>query len=372
MNFYTLFTKTQNVHLLKDVGMIPENMAMFDDVNSYVVTYKNGDYPYLGHEICNLRMIFLKKRFGKILDGVNFIRTNSKTIDVLNIYHLNFASFIYCIAAKAYLKKSSKIYLKLDAGYSEVTKVATKDIRGWIKRRTLELADVVSAETSEIVEKLQGVSGKKIYFITNGCYSRKKKETDYRIKENTIITVGRLGTWPKNTEMLLDAFVKSSEFHDWNLKLIGSYSNEFRESVEKLKRTHLELKNRIELLGEISEPSRLAEEYEKAKVFVLPSRFESFGIVLVEALMWGDYIVMSDKIPTYKDIIYNEQAGYVFDSYDSETLASAIVNATQKKIDWKIKCLNDYEFIEKNYNWTMIVRSLKGILENESRISDIK
>ena len=39
MNFYTLFTRTENVHLMKDVGMIPEKLAQnYPNVNSFLVT----------------------------------------------------------------------------------------------------------------------------------------------------------------------------------------------------------------------------------------------------------------------------------------------------------------------------------------------
>ena len=68
MEFYTLFTRTENIHLLKDVGMIPETLAAeYDDVASYIVTYKNGDYPYIGREICHARPVFLKKKLGKYI-----------------------------------------------------------------------------------------------------------------------------------------------------------------------------------------------------------------------------------------------------------------------------------------------------------------
>ena len=63
MTFYTLFLRTENAHLAKDIGMIPETLAKeHPDVKSHIVTYENGDYPYVGQQIKHTKMIFVKKR----------------------------------------------------------------------------------------------------------------------------------------------------------------------------------------------------------------------------------------------------------------------------------------------------------------------
>ena len=49
--------------------------------------------------------------------------------------------------------------------------------------------------------------------------------------------------------------------------------------------------------------AELEELYRKAAVFALPSRWESFGIVLAEALFEGCYLVGSDCIPPLNDLI---------------------------------------------------------------------
>ena len=50
LNFVTLFPQCQNIHLVKDVGMIPYVMHRDMGYDSYVMCYKNGDYPYLDTE----------------------------------------------------------------------------------------------------------------------------------------------------------------------------------------------------------------------------------------------------------------------------------------------------------------------------------
>ncbi len=118
--------------------MIPEALASgFPDVKAYLVTYQNGEYPYYGSEIKHLRLVFIKKRFGKYIDGIRFLKKHADEIDVLNLCHLNLFSFLYSLNAKKYLKKTAKIYLKLDADEGEADKLRKCEAVSRVKHRTL-------------------------------------------------------------------------------------------------------------------------------------------------------------------------------------------------------------------------------------------
>ena len=72
--------------------------------------------------------------------------------------------------------------------------------------------------------------------------------------------------------------------------------------------------------------------YSQAQIYVLSSRWEGFGLVLVEAMAHGLPIVSSD-LPTSKEIM-GDNALY-FPSGDTKTLASKLLEAAQ--IDWPTK-----------------------------------
>lgn len=363
MNFYTLFTRTENVNLLKDVGLIPETLAKnYDEVNSYVVTYKNGDYSYVGKEITHLKLLFLNKRFGKILDGIRFIIDNSNNIDVLNIYHLNLSSYIYCMAAKLFLKRDSKIYLKLDANPAEIDKLRKHDLRAYIKKKTIQMADIVSGETSVIVEKLVKEVNPKIKLIPNGYYNPDAKMSDYLKKKNRIITVGRLGVEPKNTELLIDAFVKNASNHNWELRLIGPYTNKLKEKVDYLLNVKPELLGRIELVGEINDKKKLSKEYEEAKIFAFPSKCESFGLVLTEALMAGDYLLVSDGVPAAYDVIYSDTAGRIVKNDSLIEWVEAIDYVVNVDMDYERICSEGFRKANALFCWDEIVKRIFELL----------
>lgn len=363
MNFYTLFTRAENVHLLKDVGMVPETLAAeFSDVNSYLVTYKNGEYPYIGKDIKNMKMIFLKKRLGKYIDGILFIMNSAKDIDVLNIYHLNLSSFIYCIAAKIFLKKEAKVYLKLDLGPAEIEKIRKKDIRSWIKKKTIEMADIVTGETSILVNQLNEEVNSKIKLIPNGYYNPFARMSDFTKKKNRIITVGRLGAEPKNTELLVDAFVERATEHDWELRLIGPYTDKLYEKVNEIMKRVPQLSGRIKLTGEITDKEMLSKEYEEAKVFAFPSKWESFGLVLTEALMAGDYLIVSDAVPAAYDLIDSDEIGKIIKSEDTYKWTEAIGAIVNMDFDYKKMCKDGYNKANAQFNWVAIAKNLRETL----------
>ena len=113
MRFVTLFLKTRNVHLTKDVGMLPYLLHKLHATDSSVVTYKNDEeYSYIDDEVKGLKLEFVEKTGGGIIfDGVRYLAQNASKIDVLNTYHLNLSSYVYGIVYKRF-NPNGRIYLK--------------------------------------------------------------------------------------------------------------------------------------------------------------------------------------------------------------------------------------------------------------------
>ncbi len=362
MNFYTLFTRTENIHLLKDVGMIPEALASgFSDVKAILVTYQNGEYPFYGTEIKHLQLVFLKKRFGKYIDGIRFLKEHADEIDVLNLYHLNLSSYLYCLAAKKYLKNTAKIYLKLDADEGEVGKLRKHGPVAWVKHRTLRMADYVSAETKYLVDRLQKETDAKIEYIPDGVYGERDHPACGN-KWDRILTVGRLGTYQKHTELLIDAFLASMDTHNYQLRLVGIYTAEFAEKIKKLQEKNPEVGKRIELVGEIKDQVLLQEEYEMAKFFAFPSRWESFGLALLEAYQAGCYLLTSSYVPLSYDIIENGKNGEIIAEDTVDAWTEAITRNIKTEPDWNALCKEGFRVTKEQYSWNNIVKRLYRLI----------
>ena len=102
--------------------------------------------------------------------------------------------------------------------------------------RTLRQVDLLTVETQCLYDRLYKEFidvydiKLKLVLMPNGFDEETLKtlsivEKDFGHKENIMITVGRLGTYQKNTEMLLNA-LDLMELRDWKVYLIGSISED--------------------------------------------------------------------------------------------------------------------------------------------------
>ncbi|MCR5525787.1 MAG: glycosyltransferase [Lachnospiraceae bacterium] len=360
MVFVTLFTRLKNVHLLKDVGMIPYMLHRDYNVNSIMVSYKNDEsYPYLEKEVKGLKVKFLKKdMISPIIAGAKFVWKNASGIDVLNVYHLNLSSFVYLLIYKLRKKPGGKGYLKLDMDLKGYKRLLMPNPVGFIKRMTIRLADVVSVETTLIAGWMEKKYGPRIIYIPNGFYTDEEQPVKTFNKENMILAVGNLGTYAKATDVLLNAFAGAAVQNDWKLYLVGSIEEEFKTYISSFMARHPDLKDRIIFTGPITDKEKLNEYYRRAKIFTLPSRSESFGIVLLEAAANGDFLVTTKGVPAGRDIYNDGKFGYIVPVDDSMALSGAFVRLMNSKADWESRAVEIADYTWHDFRWDPIVAKL--------------
>lgn len=126
-----------------------------------------------------------------------------------------------------------------------------------------------------------------ITVIANPCpfpVQKHSKEED----TNIVLAAGRL-TYQKGFDLLLEAWVEVNKvMPDWSLKIIG----EGEDKVNLIDFIDInELNTSVELVGSTDDISQF---YKEADIFCLSSRFEGFGMVLIEALAFGLPIVSFD------------------------------------------------------------------------------
>lgn len=110
----------------------------------------------------------------------------------------------------------------------------------------------------------------------------------YGDRPNLIVGMGRLVP-QKGFDLLIDAFSMCTRtFPDWRLEIWGDGPE--RQRLQS-RITELGVKHRVRLCGVTDRPD---EVLGRAALFVLSSRFEGFGNVLVEALAMGTPVVAAD------------------------------------------------------------------------------
>lgn len=133
-----------------------------------------------------------------------------------------------------------------------------------------------------------------------------------------LAAAGRL-THQKGFDMLIRSFEPlARQFPDWNLVIYGEGPN--RPMLERLVReSHLE--GRIGLPGLVDD---LSVRLSQSDIFVMPSRFEGFGNVLVEAMNVGLPVVSYDCMSGPSEIIDHEQNGLLVPVNDEQALTEAL------------------------------------------------
>ena len=75
---------------------------------------------------------------------------------------------------------------------------------------------------------------------------------------------------------------------------------------------------------------RLSQAYASADIFVFPSRLETFGLVVMEAMAAGLPVVAS-RVGGVADVVSEGETGYVFDSGDVDKLVAGVRKIAQSR-----------------------------------------
>ena len=166
------------------------------------------------------------------------------------------------------------------------------------------------------------------------------------------LAVGRFARKHKGFDLLIEAFhLFAQKDSEWKLDIVGEGVEEkmYRELITKYK-----LENRI-LIHPFT--NRIQDYYSQAQVYVLSSRWEGFGLVLVEAMAHGLPVISSD-LPTSKEIMGD--FGLYFRNGNIQELAQRLEDAT--KIDWVAKSKEAINISHK-FDVGHIVKQWKEIIE---------
>jgi glycosyltransferase involved in cell wall biosynthesis len=138
------------------------------------------------------------------------------------------------------------------------------------------------------------------------------------LTEPVIMTAGRM-TGMKGFDILIKAFAQvAEEFPEWKVKIFGRGRD--RKKLEDLITEH-NLEGRVEMPGPVTP---LDAEWGKASIAAIPSRFEPFGLVIVEAMTAGLPVVCTAVKHGPIEIIDTEENGLLVESQNPAALADAL------------------------------------------------
>ena len=138
--------------------------------------------------------------------------------------------------------------------------------------------------------------------------------------------------------------------------LVGSIDKNFINYKENFFKENPCLIDKIIFTDEIKNREELYKYYNRAKVFVLPSKWESFGIVMIEAMAFGNYVITSNTCAA-KDITNNDEIGKIVEIDSKRELKEEIIKVISGKINLKEKYEKTLNYVS-NFKYSNLIEKL--------------
>lgn len=354
-----LWRRLQPMEAGKDVLLVPKYLGRELEYNIEVVCgYEEETLEKIPTD-CKERITFIKRPLSfspkqRIPVYVRYLLCHAHNIDLLMCFHRKQETFINLILYRC-LNWCGKAYVKLDTECGKEWDISSKHgAKRWLhhlmNRLFLTCCHTLSCETEQGYHYLIQQSpykkqfAKKLVLLPNAFdeetfKSLHIKERSFEEKENLMITVGRIGTAQKNTEMLLEA-IKRIELKKWRICLIGSIEADFQHVIDRFFAEYPHLKERVIFAGPVYDKKELWEWYNQAKVFVLTSTWESFGIVLTEAQRFRNYLI-STEVGGASSLIQQGKYGAIITQNDHVALANKLQTIINEAVNINVYAANE-------------------------------
>ena len=284
--------------------------------------------------------IFAKTR-ESILKKINFKKFSNEVDIIIDFLDGDFYSYMKSI-------KNKKKIVWLHSSYKNLL-IRKRNIKEKLKHydKILVIADDMEKELLEMRKDL-----KNIYKIDNFVdYQEidKKLNEDLKInfdfKQKYFLTVCRLNEEQKDVKTLIEAF----SLYKGEEKLVIVGDGPDRKILEDLS-VEKKLKDKVFFLGMLDNPFPFMKN---AEAFILSSKVEGFGLVLVEAVYCGAKIISSNCPTGPSQILLNGEAGELFEISNVKELLNKleIIGDKEYKKDKIEETLTRYtrENFKKNF-----------------------
>jgi glycosyltransferase involved in cell wall biosynthesis len=141
----------------------------------------------------------------------------------------------------------------------------------------------------------------------------------------------------------------------FELSLVGS--GQTKEAI-KSRIEYLDLKGQIDIFDKYLSENELHDQYSKSDILLLASKYESYGMVVPEAMAHGCAIIVSDTVGA-KFMVKNGINGYVFKTGSAKDLAEKIILASKN-----LKALqrNSMEIMKNEFSDRKIIQDYEKLV----------
>jgi len=322
------------------------------------ITVATGNYPGARREVIDgVRYVRIGSNKSYLLSRVTFslqalIKLKNFRYDILID---DFSPFSPCFAS-LYSKKPVVTSIQSYLGYHHFRKHLIAGMFSFLfEYLNLKASDFVITISPWLEEKIKSKVKQNavVKCIFNGLNEEWFNISDFE-EEDYILFIGRIDFYTKGIDILLKAFaVVSCKVPKVVLKLVGrGNGKDIRKTIRLIDR--LDIKDKVQLIGPVYDVEEKQSLFAKSKFVCMPSRFEGWPIVSIEAAAAGKAVI-GTKIPGLSDAVKDGETGILVPSDDPDELANAMIYLLEHKEERKRMGENGRKWARR-FNWDEIAK----------------
>ena len=201
--------------------------------------------------------------------------------------------------------------------------------------------------------KYYSMLGANVIYIPHLLYLKNRMRS--LLNSKVLLNCGRL-TADKRQLLLLKIWSTISDKNGWSLVIVGS--GEEKKNLEKFIDDN-QLHNSVSLLPA---QKNIEKFYQNASCFVFTSRYEGFGLVLLEAMSYGSPCISFDCPSGPRDIINNKN-GFLVNNNNIDELKNRIIQLINMSKSDLLTFGDNAYFFANSWNNDLIIKKWKDLFK---------
>lgn len=303
------------VYFLKNVS--PEDLDVKYTVvvmNDAVDEGLKAELLATGHNVYFLNRRKADKHPKYVFELLNIIRKHN--IDIVHTH--NFGSKFWGMLCKAIVPKLKLVFCFSDTNIANRYSLFHSYVHNLFIDSNICISKTITKECADAgLERLEHI----YYGINTDKFAKPK--VPITGKALSIVNIARVTHSKKGQDILIKALkICSDAGMDFKCSFVGAiYHQNSYEYLSSLV-SELGLERQIEFLGNRADIDSILEQ---SDLFVLPSRYEGLGLVVLEAMAAGVPVIASN-IDGPAELITHDKNGLLFESANEKDLAQKILN----------------------------------------------
>jgi len=149
-------------------------------------------------------------------------------------------------------------------------------------------------------------------------------------KRKNLLAVGRLDEWwIKGFDILIEVWARiAKKYPDWILEFVGDGRSESFRILQNFVSKY-EIDEYVKFLGYYTNMEKI---FQNSSIFILSSRYEGFGMVLIEAMSQGCACISFDNAGRQEEIISSQENGIIIKGQSKDRLENAIIRLIEDDV----------------------------------------